>query len=391
LRQRALQTLRRLRTRAEGALAAIQLSTGEVTTDMNRAAPELVRHWARQHTAKGTDDLAAVRRWCARMPKFTEVMRNCTVRVEHVRRAVEAAGATAPGPDGIPYAYWKGLGDLGVTVLFDTLQTMMEEDSAQAILRDYGSGDNRFGDCDFNASLLVLLPKKPTGHDEAAGDFHAPGDTRPLMLVDTSNRLLASALRFAVEPAIEQMIGANQRAFLQGRSILVNVLDLEVAMQRAALDDQEAFALLFDMRAAFPSLEHGFLHAVLEELQVPPGIRAAVRALYAGQSCCLSLAGCWWAGFPITAGIQQGCPFSPLLYVLVTEPFNRQLDVLDDSRGRCTFADDLAFVGARGSRAWPRLRRLFQELAAASGLHLNLSKTVLIPLWTWQRAAAEAV
>ena len=209
------------------------------------------------------------------------------------------------------------------------------------------------------------------------------------MLVDTSNRLLASALRFAVEPAFEQMIGESQRGFLRGRSILSNVLELEVAMQRAALDDEEAFALLFDMRAAFPSLEHAFLHKVLEELQVPAGVRAAVRALYAGQSCCLSMAGRWWEGFRITAGIRQGCPLSPLLYVLVTEPFNRQLDRMESRRGRCTFADDLAYVGARGRQAWPLLQRLFQSLAAASGLHLNVSKTVLLPLWTWRQRAAE--
>ena len=128
LRHRALQTLRRLRPRAEGALSAIRLPTGEVTTDMGRAAPVLVRHWSQQFAAKGTDDMAVVSRWCEHMPKFPEVMPRCEVSLDHVRRAVKAAGTTAPGPDGIPYAYWKGMGETGITVLYDTLQTMMEDD-----------------------------------------------------------------------------------------------------------------------------------------------------------------------------------------------------------------------------------------------------------------------
>ena len=390
LRHRALQTLRRLRPRAEGSLSAIRLPDGQVTTDMARAAPVLTRHWAEQFRAKGVSNEDAVDTWCADMPKFSEVMPRCEVTKEHIIRAIKAAGATAPGPDGIPYSFWQGLGEVGVTVLYDTLMALMEDGSETAMLRDYGSGDNRFGDCDFNGSLLVLLPKKPTGHDAVAGAFYDPADTRPLMLVDTSNRLLASALRFAIEPAVERLVGAGQRGFLNGRSILANVLDLEVAMQQATLEDEEPYTLLFDMRAAFPSLEHDYLHRVLEKLGVPSGIRAAIRALYAGQSCCLSMAGKWWEGFAITAGIRQGCPLSPLLFVLVTEPFNRRLDVVEGRRERCAFADDLALVGANGRRAWPQLRVLFSDFAAASGLHLNLAKTVLLPLWTWQSEVAAA-
>ena len=97
--------------------------------------------------------------WCRDMPKVPEVMPHCEVTREHVTRAIKAAGATAPGPDGIPYSHWKGLGDLAATTLHDTLGALMEEDSEAAMLRDYGLGDNRFGDCDFNGSLLVLLPK----------------------------------------------------------------------------------------------------------------------------------------------------------------------------------------------------------------------------------------
>jgi len=229
--------------------------------------------------------------WFRTMPTFDQVMPDCEVSSEHVRRALKTAGATAPGPDGIPYSFWKGIGEVGVTVLTDTLRAMMAEGSEETMLMEYGSGDNRFGDCDFNGSLLVLLPKKTSGHDPAAGAFYDPGDTRPLMLVDTSNRLLASALRHALEPAIEKLVGESQRGFLSGRSILANVLVLEVAMQTAALEDEAPYALLFDMRAAFPSLEHEYLHHVLEKLGLPPGVRAAIRTLYAGQSCCLSMAG----------------------------------------------------------------------------------------------------
>ena len=329
LRHRAMQTLRRLRPRAEQALSAIQLPDGSITTDPQRAAPTLVRHWAEHFRAKGVRNLVALEPWFEAMPSFAEVLPECEVTADHVRHALKAAGATAPGPDGIPYSFWRGIGEVGVEVLTDTMQAMMVEGSEETMVREYGSGDNRFGPCDFNGSLLALLPKKPTGQDPTAGTFYCPADTRPLMLVDTSNRLLASALRFAIEPAIERLVGASQRGFLRGRSILANVLDFEASMQVAALEDDMAYALLFDMRAAFSSLEHDYLHHVLDKLGLPRGVRAAIRALYTGQRCCLAMAGQWWEGFDITAGIRQGCPLSPLLFVLVTEPFNRQFDAIE--------------------------------------------------------------
>eukprot|EP00959_Pyramimonas_sp_CCMP1952_P396352 8304293-Pyramimonas_sp.AAC.1 len=102
------------------------------------------------------------------MPTFAEVMPECEVSAAHVRQALKGAGATAPGPDGIPYSFWRGIGEVGVEVLVDTLQAMMAEGSDETMMREYGAGGNRFGSCDFNGSLLALLPKKLTGQDPAA-------------------------------------------------------------------------------------------------------------------------------------------------------------------------------------------------------------------------------
>ena len=73
---------------------------------------------------------------------------------------------------------------------------------------------------------------------------------------------------------------------------------------------------------------------------------------------------------------------SPLLFVLVTEPFNRQLDTILGWRARCAFADDLALVGTKGRQAWPQLTKLFSAFAKMSGMFLNMLKCVVIPLWT---------
>ena len=137
-----------------------------------------------------------------------------TITDEDVGRAIRLAGASAPGPDGIPYSYWKGIAKTGEKVLADCIRSMAADDGIERMTDGYASVDDRFGECDFNASLLVLLPKKASGNSEEMGEYYAPENTRPLMLVDTSNRILASTLRIKMEKAIGQVIGPEQHGFL---------------------------------------------------------------------------------------------------------------------------------------------------------------------------------
>lgn len=95
--------------------------------------------------------------------------------IEDVRRAIQLRGAAALGPDGLPNSCWKGLGDLAVTALHDMLGTRTRAGSDEALMREYGSTDDRFGPCDCNGSLLVLLRK--AGRHPRLGAYHRPSDT----------------------------------------------------------------------------------------------------------------------------------------------------------------------------------------------------------------------
>ena len=63
---------------------------------------------------------------------------------------------------------------------------------------------------DFNLGLMCCLPKKPAGTHETLGEYFGPEDTRPLAIVNTDNRLIASAYRLAWEPMLEKWISRYQ-------------------------------------------------------------------------------------------------------------------------------------------------------------------------------------
>lgn len=210
------------------------------------------------------------------------------------------------------------------------------------------------------------------------------------MLVDTSNKLLANALRLRLEPAIENMVGACQRGFLRGRSIEENVVSLDAAMQETALEWDKPTAFLFDMRAAFPSLEHGYLHKMLELLGLPGPVRATSRALYAHQRCCLSMAGGLWPGFAVSAGIRQGCPLNPVLFALLFEHFlPTARPTAGAERTRRAYADDLTLVAEGGRTIGTRSVCCF--LCRGVRAPVELVKVGRLLLWTWRREAAQGV
>ena len=79
-------------------------------------------------------------------------------------------------------------------------------------------------------------------------------------------------------------------------------------------------AALFDYAAAFPSVSHAWLRAVLSKIQIPRGIMNAFQALYEGNEGYTSMGGLMSRIFTISCGVLQGCPFSGSLFVIAIDP-----------------------------------------------------------------------
>ena len=235
---------------------------------------------------------------------------------------------------------------------------------------------------DFNLGNMVFLPKKPAGNDPVLGDFYTAADVRPLVIVNTDNRIMANAVRIAMEPILASWISTNQHGFIKDRSMLANVIDVTHMAQLASLGHDQGGVMLFDFRAAFPSLSHEHLHAVLRALGLPRHLLNFIRNLYDCHKCNIVVRGSGHhAGFGIHAGIRQGCPLSPLLFALVIDLLLRRIQRLRPELTIRAFADDIAIVAPNIFACLPCLTQVFAEVARVAGLHLNIPKCVLIPLW----------
>jgi len=362
-------------------VGAIKGSDGHIISDPKLMIAELRKYWKDIFSHSPCND-QLLRQWAGEedsIPSWEGFRGGWVPCWKDMAKVIQIASKSAPGPDGIPYSAWKCLGELGVEVLLGAAICLSQGDMDQRLVAMECSEEGTSHS--FNLGNMVFLPKKPAGCHPLFGEFFSPGDVRPLVIVNTDNRLIANAFRRQWEPILDSWISASQQGFLPGRSMASNIIGIDFEAQRASLSHERAGILLFDFRAAFPSVSQEFLHKMLEILNLPVEARWAVRNLYCHHKCNISFRDMCEEGFDIGAGIRQGCPLSPLLFAFIIDIALRRIQKALPTAKVKAFADDIAVVVQDVGEALPILNEIFRELAQVAGLSLNRQKCILIPLW----------
>jgi hypothetical protein len=173
-----------------------------------------------------------------------------------------------------------------------------------------------------------------------------------------------------------------QKGFLKGRSMLSNVVTIDHEAMRVSLQCDSGAIVLFDFKAAFPSIDRDFMIHSLEWLGMPEKQLNFIRAMYHRTLGRIRTSGGVGQPFEMTRGIRQGCPLSPLIFAVVVDILLRKISGCLGSKGVTrAFADDTAAVVDDFFNDFPRIAAIFESYGEISGLHLNYSKTIIVPLW----------
>jgi len=234
----------------------------------------------------------------------------------------------------------------------------------------------------FNIAFMIFIPKDPSGLTEFGTPFYAPESTRPLSLADTFNKLVANTIRIALERVASNRISFYQRGFLKGRQVLDNVVELDFFAHICSIISPNAALVLFDFRAAFPSVSHKFLWMIMEMSGLPTQLITLIRCLYRNCTHIIRIGGKRFNGPRLLSGVRQGCPLSGLLFAIAMEPILRRISyAIGPQCSLRAYADDVGIVLMNFMLVLGSLGAAFHCIGEGTGLNLNVSKTIFIPLW----------
>ena len=280
-----------------------------------------------------------------------------------VKKALSASNpGTAPGLDGLPVQLYKRFSDLFVPLLANVFT---------AIGRVAATPQG------FLDGMIIGIFK--------AGDVTLAANYRPITLLNIDYRLLAKILSSRLQSALAKAIAPTQTAFVKGRCIGHNIITMQL-MLHALPDDSDAVAALLDFTKAYDTLDRPFLLSIMQEMGVGADFCGWVKLMLTNTCACAYMNGYTSHMKPFVAGVRQGCPLSPLLYLFVGEALHRflmskhmQVSVHGVDLTATQFADDTQ-VFLPNATAVPAFIEVMDRMASASGQKLNLSKSKLLLL-----------
>ncbi len=199
--------------------------------------------------------------------------------------------------------------------------------------------------------------------------------------------LLAHVYANRLKKGLGNLINETQSAFVKGRRIHNHTRLILVILDYNSLIPHNSFILFLDFFKAYDTLEHPFLFKTLELFGFETNFCNIVRMLHTDINSSLSLNRRLSMRFPVKCGIQQGCPISPLLFILAAETMAIFLKkTYSDIQGMVNLrkefltsqtADDTALLLKNKNMVSKAINKI-SLFSKASALMLNLKKCELL-------------
>ena len=107
--------------------------------------------------------------------------------------------------------------------------------------------------------------------------------------------------------------------YIRGRYIATVIRTIDDVINYLNRTRQAGYILAVDFRKAFDSISKDFLSHVLRAFRFDEDFQKWVSVLTKGTASCINHGGWVSEPFEVLCGIRQGCPFSPVAFVLAVE------------------------------------------------------------------------
>ncbi|KAK6471301.1 hypothetical protein HHUSO_G29651 [Huso huso] len=152
------------------------------------------------------------------------------------------------------------------------------------------------------------------------GDKKEIKNWRPVTLLCVDLKILSKVVFLRLQSVISSVVNSDQTCGIPGR-LLTDSLALVRDIIEYVKDRNVPLCLLsLDQEKAFDRLNHSFIMSILVNMNFGPAFCSWIHLLYKDCFSRIIINGVLSEPFKVLSGVRQGCPLSPLLFVLGMEP-----------------------------------------------------------------------
>lgn len=356
-------------------IRAIKNRNGEWLIEPGDVKKEFVEFYKELFSGNGNlicneDDF---RDWAVNMPQLSASQVDTLLKPFSQNEVKEAMFSMkpnkSPGPDGIPpgalQKLWHIVGD----------------EISQAT-RNFLEGGYMLKET--NKTYIALIPK--VDRPVEVSQF------RPISLCNSTYKVISKCMVRRLQPLMKHLIGENQNAFVPGRSINDNCIiahEMLSSVKKKKKGDKYSVILNLDLNKAYDRIKWSFVKEVLKSVGLPNLWIHLIMECITSVSYSVIVNGEPIGQITPKAGLRQGDPLSPYIFILCMEVLSQKL-IHNQAQGliqglkinrrapeisHLFFADDALFFlkGTMGNVG--NLRTILDKFCDLSGEMINTQKS----------------
>ena len=310
-----------------------------------------------------------------KLPQLNEIEAKSISKPVNNAELLETLGTmnktTSPGIDGFTVkfyiALWDELGDL-ITATFNECFQDGELSNVQKI------------------GVLTLLHK---GKDL---NRHELKNYRSINVSTVEYRLISKTLVLRLKKHLNKLICPDQAGFVPGRQAGDIIRSIQDTINKIDFHGENGILAAFDFEKAFDRLNRRFMLKALQKYNLDENFLKWVQLLYKNSKGTVNYNGELTSLFPIETGVKQGCPLSPILFILCLEVLFEKLRSTKCIKGIKIknreakifgFADDTTMI-LNDELSLVRAIKMFEIFSKFSNLKINFNKTEAMWLGAWK-------
>lgn len=282
-------------------ITSIHSSHGKIALSHIEIVSEFLKFYSTLYSKPDCQDVSLIDSFLdsCDLPKISPIDKiglEAPITTDEILSAIKALQKNkSPGPDGIPAEFYREFQSYLMPYLHQ-------------LFTFFGSSGSTSGS--FTEALIIVLPKpdKDPTHVQ---------NYCPISLINQDCKLYAKILATRLSPILDSIIHPDQSGFMKNRYSANNTRTLLHTIEQSSTFKLPSGILALNAEKAFDKIHLQFLFHVLSSFNFGDSFIRMISALYFAPTARLFINGQVSPQFSLFRGTRQGCPLSPLLFLMV--------------------------------------------------------------------------